>query len=179
MDSLVIRPVVKADLPDLMTLDHSSKSEHVWQLELRREPRMALVTASFREVRLPRAIALNYPNDPHALAEAWKRSSMMCAAIAGADTAGYLALAEPRTGAGWITDVVVAPKWRRKGIAGALLEEAHRWCIERGDRTIFFEMQSKNHPAMMLARSHGYEFCGYNDRYYSNQDIALLFARSL
>jgi hypothetical protein len=40
-------------------------------------------------------------------------------------------------------------------------------------------MQSKNHPAMMLAQKYGYEFCGYNDRYYSNQDIALVFMRAV
>jgi hypothetical protein len=40
-------------------------------------------------------------------------------------------------------------------------------------------MQSKNYPAMMLAQKHGYEFCGYNDRYYPNQDIALVFGRSI
>jgi RimJ/RimL family protein N-acetyltransferase len=40
-------------------------------------------------------------------------------------------------------------------------------------------MQSKNHPAIQLAHKLGFEFCGYNDHYFSNQDIALFFSRPL
>jgi ribosomal protein S18 acetylase RimI-like enzyme len=44
---------------------------------------------------------------------------------------------------------------------------------------MILEMQSKNIPAVHLAMRLGYEFCGYNDHYYSNQDIALFFAQFL
>ena len=40
-------------------------------------------------------------------------------------------------------------------------------------------MQSKNYPAIHLALNQGYAFCGYNDHYYSTQDIALFFVRGL
>lgn len=175
MEAFRVRPVVNADLPQLTALDHSSTSDHVWQLELRRDPRGNQVSATFREVRLPRPVGLAYPNDPSLLADSWKRKALLIAAAAGSDVIGYLALAQPRAGVGWITDLVVAPAWRRKGAASALLHEAHQWCAAQGDQKIFFEMQSKNYPALMLAQKHGYEFCGYNDRYYSNQDITLLF----
>ena len=179
MEAIEVRPTVSSDLPQLMGLDHSSTSDHVWQLELRRDPRGPQVSAIFREVRLPRPVAIACPNDPFALADDWKRKAMMCTAISGSDAVGYLALAEPRTGVAWITDIVVSPNWRRRGVGGALLEAAHTWCAERECRKAFFEMQSKNHPAMMLAQKYGYEFCGYNDRYYSNQDIALVFMRAV
>ena len=45
--------------PRLMVLDHSSLSDYVWQLELRREA--GQVSANFREVRLPRSIEVKYP----------------------------------------------------------------------------------------------------------------------
>jgi RimJ/RimL family protein N-acetyltransferase len=41
------------------------------------------------------------------------------------------------------------------------------------------ETQSKNHPCIRLAQKFGYEFCGYNDRYYPTQDVALFFGRAL
>ena len=123
MEGVLIRPVVSADLPQLMGLDHASTTDHVWQLELRRDPRGTQVSATFREVRLPRPVALAYPNDPFALADEWKRRAMMCAAVSGSEAVGYLALSEPRTGVAWITDVVVSPRWRRKGVAGELLME--------------------------------------------------------
>ena len=178
MEAVQVRPALKADLPQLMGLDHSSTTDHVWQLELRRDARGGEVSAIFREVRLPRPVALTYPNDPFALADEWKRKAATYTAISGDDAVGYLVLTEPRAGVAWITDVVVSPGWRRKGVAGGLLEAAHAWCAEREIRKIFFEMQSKNHPAMMLAQKHGYDFCGYNDRYYSSQDITLVFVRA-
>ena len=52
-----------------MALDHSCLSDYVWQLELRRET--AQVSANFREVRLPRSVAVNYPRNPLSLADEW------------------------------------------------------------------------------------------------------------
>jgi hypothetical protein len=41
------------------------------------------------------------------------------------------------------------------------------------------EMQPKNHAAISMAQKLGFDLCGYNDRYYSNRDIALFFSRSV
>ena len=179
MDNLGIRPVKSADIPQLMGMDHSSTSDHVWQLELRRDARMPEVTAVFREVRLPRPVRLTYPNDPFALADEWKRKGMVWLAENTSDTIGYIAVNEPRAGVAWITDLVVAPAWRRKRVATSLMLTAHQWCAERQARRVFLEMQSKNFPGVTLAQKNDYEFCGYNDRYYPNQDIMLVFVRAL
>ena len=53
-----VRPASEADLPVLMAFDHGSTSERVWQLDLRSEPRDLRVAATFREVRLPRPVAV-------------------------------------------------------------------------------------------------------------------------
>jgi ribosomal protein S18 acetylase RimI-like enzyme len=179
MAAIEVRAAVASDLPQFMGLDHSSETDHVWQLELRREHRSSQIVAAFREVRLPRPVALVYPNDQFALADDWTRKAMLLAAIAGNDAIGYLAISEPRTSIGWITDLIVAPRRRRQGVAGALLKAAHLWAEERGHRKLFIEMQSKNHPAISLVQKNGYEFCGYNDSYYSNQDITLMFVRAV
>ena len=178
MDNLKIRPVKTADVPQLMGMDHSSTTDHVWQLELRREARAPQVTAVFREVRLPRPVHLAYPNDPFALADEWKRKAMVWLAEDPSGTVGYVGVTEPRLGVAWITDLVVAPAWRRKGVATSLLATVHKWSAERQINRIFIEMQSKNYPAITLAQKNDYEFCGYNDRYYSNQDIMLVFVRA-
>ena len=47
------------------------------------------------------------------------------------------------------------------------------------DRPNIDEMQSKNYPGISMANKLGYEFCGYSDRYYTNQDIALFFAKRI
>lgn len=177
MPAIQIRPVVATDVPHLMGIDHSSSSEYVWQLELRREA--GQIVASFRDVRLPRPIALTYPHDPFALGDEWTHLAALFAALSGKDPVGYIGLAERLSSAAWVTDLVVAPSWRRRGVASALLELARQWAEQRGNRRIFLELQSKNQAAIRLAQKHGYEFCGYNDHYYSTQDVALFFARAV
>lgn len=173
-----IRPTVANDLSRLMGFDHSVTSESVWQLELRREP--GQVNASFREVRLPRSISIEYPHNPFALADDWVRKSMMYTGLIGQDPVGYISLLERGAASVvWVTDLVVNVAYRRQGVANALLAAAQDWAANRSHRRLILEMQSKNLPAIRLAQKFGYEFCGYNDHYYINQDVALFFAKAL
>ena len=177
MPAIQIRPAVATDMPKLMGLDHSSSSEYVWQLELRRDAGQTVAT--FRDVKLPRPIPLTYPHDPYALGDEWIDMAMVFVALAGPDPVGYACLAERYSAAAWVTDLVVAPNWRRRGVASALIDSGKEWAGERRLRRLFLEMQSKNQGAIRLAQKHGFEFCGYNDHYYTTQDVALFFARAV
>lgn len=178
MPEINIRPTVAADLSRLMAFDHSITSDSVWQLELRRE--MGQVNTTFREVRLPRSIQVAYPHNPFALADDWVRKSMMYTAFIESDPVGYISLLERGTASVvWITDLVVDAKNRRKGVGKALLGAGQEWAESRSHRRLIFETQSKNLPAIRLAQKSGFDFCGYNDQYYINQDVALFFSRVL
>jgi len=173
-----IRHAVATDLPRLAKIDHSSASEHVWQLDLRKENGQVL--ANFREVRLPRPVDVTYPRDPLALPDEWQQRSATLVALNGDAPIGYACILEhSHATTAWITDLVVDSQSRRRGIGGALLSAAQDWATSRSDRSIFLEMPSKNSPAIRLALKFGYEFCGYNDHYYVTQDVALFFGRSL
>ncbi len=177
MAAIQIRPATASDLNSLVGMDHSIESEYVWQLDLRRESGQMIAT--FREVRLPRPITLAYPNSPFLLPEEWTQKALLLVALAEQDPIGYLGAVDRPASMAWITDLVVVPAWRRRGVASALLAAAQAWGLSRSHRRLFLEMQSKNHAAIRFAQKHGYEFCGYNDHYYLTQEVALFFARAL
>lgn len=178
MPEIQIRPTIANDLSRLIGLDHSTTSEAVWQLELRRET--SQVTASFREVRLPRSIDVKYPHDPLILADDWAKRSMLYTALIDQEPVGYISLLERAVDSvALVTDLVVTLEKRRQGVASALLTAAQDWAAERSHRRLLLEMQSKNLPAIRLAQKFGYDFCGYNDHYYLTQDVALFFTKVL
>ena len=78
-----------------------------------------------------------------------------------------------------ITDLVVDVANRRKGVGTALLAAGQDWAASRSHRRLILELQAKNLPAIRFAQKFGYEFCGYNDHYYINQDVAIFFAKIL
>jgi len=173
-----IRPAVATDISRLMALDHTSLSDYVWQLDLRREAGQA--TASFREVRLPRAVEVPYPRNPFSLADDWVRYDLALVVADSKSVIGYLCARQDKASAvAWVTDIVVDAVSRRKGAASALLMAAQAWTSERSVRRLILEMQSKNQNGIRLAQKFGYEFCGYNDQYFATQDVALFFAKQI
>lgn len=173
-----VRPAVATDIPRLAGLDHSCQSDYVWQLDLRRE--VGQITASFREVRLPRSVDVQYPRDPASLNDTWTRRDLTLAAIHAGLPVGYACAREDRaSAAAWITDLVVAPEHRRKGAASALLAAIQAWATERGVNRLILEMQSKNHPCIRFAQKSGFEFCGYNDQYFATRDVTLFFVQRM
>lgn len=175
---LSIRQAEEADYAFLLEMDHGYATEYVWQMELDAgHPGMG---ASFREARLPRRMAVSYPRAKDALALEWKQRARLLVAEEDSRLVGYAAVAtDYAPGAAWLTDLVVAASQRRKGIGTRLALAAQHWARQQKLERLVLEMQSKNYPAIKLAQKLAFEFSGYNDRYYPNQDIALFFAKRL
>jgi GNAT superfamily N-acetyltransferase len=175
-----VRQADLADLNSCCRLDPSYVTEYVWQMETRQEEGTATVT--FRTVRLPRPMKVEYPRDPTALLESWRRGVPFFAAVDEETdlVRGYLELTiQPWHDMGWVSNFVVDKSWRRRGIGTLLLNAAGEWARQQKLRGLTLEMQTKNYPAISFAGKHNFTLCGYNDRYYSNYDIALFFARNL
>lgn len=173
-----VRPAIATDILRLSGLDHSCQSDYVWQLDFRQDT--GQVNASFREVRLPRSVDVLYPRDPSSLADEWLKRDVTLVATRENAVVGYLCAKEEHTSAvAWVTDLVVGREWRRKGAASALVMAIQAWASERSVRRLILEIQSKNEAGIRLAQKLGYEFCGYNDQYYSTQDVALFFGRTI
>ncbi len=178
MPEIEIRPAIINDVEQLIAIDHSYKSNYVWQMDIGVED--GQVGVNFREVRLPRQVRVEYPRSPQLLAQDWKRRSALLVGVLEGKPVGYISLSEDIAPASaWVTDLAVGQPHRRQGIATALLLAAQDWGSQRSDRRLIVEMQSKNLAAIRLAQKLGFEFCGYNDHYYSNQDIAIFFAQFL
>ena len=80
---------------------------------------------------------------------------------------------------GWIRNLIVHRDYRRQGVASALLRAARHWALDNELSKLTLETQTKNYPAIRFAQKHRFTFCGYNDRYYSNGDIAVFFSLNL
>lgn len=163
-----------AELQACLALERAYVTDYVWQMEMRDEGEDP--TIRFRTVRLPRAVRVEYPRAAAELTESWKRRDCFLIAATEDVIMGFVHMyAEPSKSSGWIRDLIVGEAYRRRRIGSALLEQTARWALLHHIRHITLEMQTKNYPAIAFARSHGFVFCGYNDRYYSNGDIALFF----
>jgi GNAT superfamily N-acetyltransferase len=191
MPEIEIRPVVASDIPALIALDHNYYSDHVWQLEIssgkNADPLEVLSsaservhTASFRQVRLPRQVLVEYPYPHETLADDWKARSGLLAALLEGSPIGYASLMlniAPLTT--WVTDLVVSFPLRRQGIGKALVMASLEWADQMESQNLVLEMQTRNYPAIQLAYKLGFELCGYNDRHYPDHQIGIFFGKSL
>lgn len=178
LEGLVIRQAISSDIKALAGMDHGYSTDHVWQLAMQRGTDE--ISASLREVRLPRPMQVSYPREPERLIDDWTEKAVVLMAALGESPAGYLTLINgPADGSGWITDVVVDLRYRRQGIGNKLVAAAKEWARQRQIIKLFIEMQSKNYPGIRLAKKAGFSFAGFSDMYFPDQDIVLLFAQDL
>lgn len=178
MVNVIVRPLALADLTYLIDMDHSYHTDYVWQMEYQSTGQE--VKVRFKETRLPRSMRVEYPHDVERLIDDWKDRDGLLVAEMEEDPVGYISLAKGTTPEFVsVTDLVVVRRLRRQGIGMALVRAAQTWASDHNANRLVLEMQSKNYPAISMAQKLGFEFCGYSDRFYANQDIALFFAKRL
>ncbi len=173
-----VRPAWPRDLEACGALDHSYTTDRVWQMETREKD--DALTITFRVVRLPREIRVDYLRQGEDLRAGWQRRDGFLVAAEGGHVYGYVALsARVEYGIAWVDDLIVDRPWRRRGIGTALLRAAAQWGCDHDLVRLVVGMQTKNYSAIRFCRSRGLAFCGYNDHYWPTQDIVLFFGESL
>jgi ribosomal protein S18 acetylase RimI-like enzyme len=166
------------DIRACVALDHDYVTERVWQMDFQEQSNGASVT--FHRARLPRAMRGRYPRALDQLMARWEQGESVLVANDGSEIVGYLHLVvQEDEGTAWARNLAVAPRLRRRGIGTALLQSAADWLRQQSVSRLLLEMTTKNYPAICFAQKLGFSFCGYNDRYYANRDIALFFAKNL
>lgn len=173
--------VYPAELTDLnlcYQINATYTTDYVWQMQTRENKRT--VDVRFDTIRLPRPMRVEYPRSPDELIEHWQQDGCFLVVRNLKDEiVGYLD-AHPRAWQGLllVSNLVIDQRYRRQGFGTSLLRAASRWALAQNLRQITLEIQTKNHPGISFAQKHGFQFCGYNERYYPNGDIALFFSRS-
>jgi GNAT superfamily N-acetyltransferase len=176
----LIRDGSEHDILNCIELDHSYSTDFVWQMSV--SDTAGEWQISFKPQRLPRTLETHFAPDEARLRAALPSDQCFLVAVAKPEPIllGYLTLrANLPHQIALVQDIVISRPYRRAKIATRLLSAARQWANEHNLLTLCAENQTKNYPATLFLQNAGFHFCGYNDHYFPNQEIAVFFSQSL
>lgn len=170
-----IFPAELADLNTCCQISGAYVTDYVWQMQTHKTGHRTDIR--FDTIRLPRSMQVEYPRSPDELLDHWKRDGcFLVVSQADDEIIGFIdAQPQPEQNFLWIHNLVIDKRFRQRGAGSLLLDSARKWATQHHLRKLMLEVQTKNFPAISFAQKHGFQFCGYNERYYVNGDIALFF----
>jgi ribosomal protein S18 acetylase RimI-like enzyme len=176
----LIRDGLESDITACLMLDHHYETDYVWQMHITEDRNNRQIT--FSTQRLPRTLQTEFPLSEHRLHLALDRQQcfLVAAARDNPEILGYLTLQRDLSHRlAYIQDLVISRSYRRKRIATKLVAIAYQWAKEQALARLIIETQTQNYPSILFCQQTGFIFSGYNDHYFSNQDIALFFSQSV
>jgi len=177
---LIIRDGLVKDIEACLQLDSSYHTEHVWQITIREETEQTLIT--LRKQRLPRALDTDHTMDTNRLEYAIKQKECFIVLEESSSNTllGFVSMrVDQAYQSAYLQDIVIDEPYRGTKLGSRLLHVARLWATEQNLQRIIFEVPTVNYPAIEFVKSHGFVYCGFNDQYLPNQDIALFYALSL
>lgn len=178
MKDITIHSTVKEDFTELFEIDHSYHTDHVWQMDVYEDS--TEWQTKFRTIRLPRSMQVDYPYNPVDILKKAYMNHLFFTAKINNEIAGYCNFViNPFSESVNITDLIIKRRFRRKGVAKKLMSTVLKWATNKKIINAQALVQSKNYPAIQLLSIFGFEYSGYNDKYFSNQDIAIIFNKRL
>lgn len=176
---IIIRDALMSDVSSCLHLDHSYETDYVWQVKLLNTGQQR--TIDFREERLPRRMEVTYTPQQQLLTHALNpQHCFLVAADPDNNVLGYLVmLKDALTAIAQLKAIAIDKPHRERNIAQRLLAIAQQWAQQHHIRRILAETQTKNVPTITLYQQAGYTFCGFNDQYFTNRDIAVFFSLTI
>ncbi len=117
------------------------------------------------------------PWSENAISESMNAGTCFYVAKVGNDIAGYMGLSKI-AGEGYVTNIAVLPKYRRRGIGKKILE----YVIKNSESELEFislEVRVSNDAAISLYENFGFETVGTRKRFYTNpQEDALIMTKN-
>ncbi len=178
MESITIRLSQPQDHEILCSFQKFVDTSKTWQMEQSFDDGSWIIR--FREISLPRPMHLAYPFSAKGIRDHLLTNELTLVALEKSIPVGFISLAsDPGSRTARVTDLVVEPQHRRKGIATALAIGTVDWLVEWKITGMSLEMMLKNHPAINFARKLGFSPAGFNDVYYSNGQTSVTFYRKI
>jgi ribosomal protein S18 acetylase RimI-like enzyme len=178
MAPITIRLAQPQDHEMLCSFQNSVETSKTWQMEQSFDDGSWIIR--FREISLPRPVHLAYPVSVKGIRDHLLKNELTLVALEKSILVGFISLAaDPGSRTARVTDLVVEPQHRRKGIATVLAIGTVDWLVERKITGMSLEMMLKNHPAINLSRKLGFSPAGFNDVYYSNGQTSVTFYRKI
>ncbi len=178
--SYLIRDATEDDLAACLSLDHTYTTSHVWQMSV--NDSLDQIQITFKTERLPRLMEAVHPADESRmrLCLPAEQCFLVAANRSAPQVIGYLTMRyEPIHRVAIVQDIVIDPDARRQHIGSRLLKIARQWASEANAARLMIEVRTKNYPMISFCLANGLIFCGYNDRYLPNKDIAVFFGETL
>jgi GNAT superfamily N-acetyltransferase len=171
-----IRRAIAGDADRCSRLDGSYQTDYVWHIvEKKVKARTEVV---LERTRLPRAVDVVYPCGLADLTDECRTSECFLVADELTQVMGCLDLRVRRWSlTGWVEYYVVDRGYRSQGVGANLLKSAEIWAHSARIKQITIPVQTKNDMAISFCLKQGYHFSGYVDRYFSNDDIGLLYSK--
>lgn len=175
---VVIRPAVAEDIEACLALDHSLETQVIWQMNRLDEADGFQI--GFQTLRLPRPIRVEYPRNTEELRKDLAHLDSVLVAEVEGIILGYcnLLLFEADRNVS-VRNLVVHPAARRHRVGRAIFERCKAWAQLHQADHIMLESTMRSYPAIRFMTGLGLLFCGYNDRYYTSQDIAIFYGQNL
>jgi GNAT superfamily N-acetyltransferase len=178
--TLLIRDGLSTDLPACLELDHRYATEFVWQMRLAADSDPYHI--AFQRERLPRALETEWPADEQRIRLALPSDQCFLVAENRDESTilGYVTMQSDHVyHIARLQDLVVGQPYRRNRIGTRLLNVARKWAVQQHLTRLTAEIQTQNYPAILFCQRSGLTFCGFNDHYFPNQDIAVFFSENL
>lgn len=163
---------------DMLALDHSIKSNFAYRMQANQDKTAS--SYSFQRVKLPREAVLSYMRDKESLQQSWKNASMIYAGMLDDVLVAYAAIdSKTLPGTARVSDLVVMPELRQKGIGRTMLAAVENWTVKNNLDRVLLEIAMRNYPMVEMAKQSGYEMCGFMEQYFPNGDPALFYHKRL
>lgn len=178
--SFLIRDGISSDIPACLALDHSYETEYVWQMRFQEDVDQRQVI--FTTERLPRILETSWPAAENRLQLALpaEHCFLVVESRDQHEILGYLTMHnDPVFRSARLQDLVVSRPFRQNRIATRMLTVARQWARHRELVYLTAEIQTQNYPAILFCQHVGLTFCGFNDHYFPNRDIAIFFTEAL